>query len=193
MTKEISAKSVNEAIGTIVAKLCYQVADEVGESLGEKTSRWRQENALSILEGADEKVSSIENKQVHPRIMHRVIEDGSWCDDETVREMWSGLLASSCTETGKDDSNLLFINTLNQLSTIEVKILKYVCDNSKKYRTTAGWIGAYRLELDVDFIVGITGVEDVHRLDRELDHLRALELIDGGFESDLMVGSNLIQ
>lgn len=30
----------------------------------------------------------------------------------------------------------------------------------------------------------ISGITDLHRLDRELDHLRALELIDGGVPVD---------
>lgn len=30
-------------------------------------------------------------------------------------------------------------------------------------------------------LVRVSGVADIHRLDRELDHLRALGMIDGGF------------
>jgi hypothetical protein len=47
--------------------------------------------------------------QAHPRVLHEIIENASWVDDEEVQAMWAGLLASSCTEDGKDDKNLIYI------------------------------------------------------------------------------------
>ena len=42
-----------------------------------------------------------------------------------------------------------------------------------------GWIVAGPLIIDLAEVKRITQVDDVHRLDRELDHLRALELMPG--------------
>jgi hypothetical protein len=40
------------------------------------------------------------------------------------------------------------------------------------------------LLVELKIIEEITECSDFHRLDRELDHLRALELINGGFDPD---------
>ena len=55
MGKDVSPKTVGEAIATIIAKLCYRSADELGESLGGNISQWRQKQALAILQKAEEK------------------------------------------------------------------------------------------------------------------------------------------
>ena len=116
-------------------------------------------------------------------MLSSIIEHVSWTDDEDIQEMWSGLLTSSCTKDGKDDSNLIFINTLSQLTNLQVKILNFACNNAKKYASIAGWIGAEELTLTIEKLQEVSQIEDFHRLDRELDHLRALDLLDdGGFD-----------
>ncbi len=187
MTKEIKAANISEAIGTVIAKFCYRASDDIGEGLSDKTSEWRRKNALIILNGADEqynKNSITGNEQAHPRLVHHIVEEGSWSDSTLVQEMWSGLLASSCTESGNDESNLIFINILKQLSSNQACIVKYACENAEIIVSGAGWIGAELLSIELDKLVKITSVDDVHRLDRELDHLRALELITEGFHPD---------
>ena len=70
--------------------------------------------------------------QAHPRMVMRVIEDGSWSDDATVQKMWAGLLASSCCPDGRDESNLMFINLLGQLTSSQVRILRFACETANK-------------------------------------------------------------
>lgn len=95
--------------------------------------------------------------------------------------MWAGLLASSCNEAGNDESNLLFINILKQLTSVEISILNHACEECDKSVTKAGWVQANELEIVLDGLIELTSVSDFHRLDRELDHLRSLELIVSGF------------
>lgn len=186
MGKEIKARSLSEACGTILAKLCYPVADEIGANIGERTSNWRRRNATMILEQTAQKYdrsSKTGKEHAPPRLVHKVLEEGSWTDDINLQEMWAGLLVSSCSEDGRDEGNLVFINILGQLTAVEAKILAYACENADVFVTDAGWIMAKDLEVDLNALIAITGVEDVHRLDRELDHMRAFELlpIGGGF------------
>ncbi len=95
--------------------------------------------------------------------------------------MWAGLLASSCTKDGKDESNLIFINLLSQLTSSEVKILNYICENAKKEITIHGLIYANVLLISLKDLKIISNIPDIHHLDRELDHLRSLGLILRGF------------
>ena len=187
MTNEIKATSVSEAIGTVIAKLCYRASDDLGEGFSEKTGEWRRGNALTILNNADKKYNDISitgKEQAHPRLVHHIIEEGSWTDSTHVQNMWSGLLASSCTESGDDESNLIFINLLKQISSVQALILNYACENCATVLTEGGWIGAEPISIQLDKLIEITETDDIHRLDRELDHLRSIEIIYGGFEPD---------
>ncbi len=40
------------------------------------------------------------------------------------------------------------------------------------------------LEVDLNTLLAITSVDDLHRLDRELDQMRGLQLIVGGFHPE---------
>lgn len=187
MGKKKSAKSIGEAIGTLIAKVCYRAADELGEEFVKRTGDWRRDNALTILQKADQKykqLSSSGDEHAPPRLVHHIIEEGSWSDKNYIQDMWAGLLASSCTDSGEDESNLIFVNILKQLTSLEVVILNYACKNCKKNVTEGGWLSSDELIVGLKDLVTLTGVSDLHRLDRELDHLRALELILKGFDSE---------
>jgi hypothetical protein len=118
----------------------------------------------------------------HPRIICSTIEQGSWTDNDLVQDYWAGILASSCTQDGKDESNLIFINLLSQLTSSEAKIIGYICNNSKPSVSLAGWIHVHLdLNIEAEELKNITELNDIHQIDRELDHLRSLGLIHNGF------------
>ena len=191
--KEIKAKSVSEACATILAKLCYRVADEIGADFFERTGNWRRRNATMILEATAEKYdefSKTGKEHAPPRLIHKVLQEGSWTDDTHLQKMWAGLLVSSCSQDGRDEGNLVFINILSQLTTLQVKVLAYACENADIEVTRAGWLMASgAVNVDLKTLVAITGVEDFHRLDRELDHMRGLELIIVGFPEDQQIAN----
>ena len=185
MGKEIKARSLNEACGTILAKLCYRAADEIGADFSERTSNWRLRNATKILEITGEiydECSKTGSEHAPPRLVHKVLGEGSWTDDTRLQKMWAGLLVSSCSQDGRDEGNLIFINILSQITALQTKILAYACENAHIEVTKAGWIiPSSSLEVDLETLIAITGVDDAFRLDRELDHMRGLELIASGF------------
>jgi hypothetical protein len=174
-------KGTVEGAAAFLSRICLPAAEEFGLLLKDKVSAWRAQNLIKVTEKAERKLRDSPNpekRHTHPRILSLTIENSSWVDSDEVQEMWAGLLASSCTEEGKDESNLIFINLLSQLTTSEVKIVNYCCEHAEKYTGVAGWIGAKSFPASIDELQNITGITDVHRLDRELDHLRSLELLD---------------
>jgi abortive infection alpha-like protein len=189
----LGVKPVSDAINTVtkasvdgaskfLGKICLPAAEEFGFLLKDKVSNWRAKNALAVVQKAEKKLlsqPSAERKHAHPRLVIEAFEKGSWAENETVQEMWAGLLASSCTEDGADDSNLIFIDLLSQLTTVQAQLLKYVCETTIKYVSPAGWPYAGSLDLTLEQLTNLTGVDDFHRLDREIDHLRSLQLIGG--------------
>lgn len=175
-------------ISAFLGKICMPAAEQFGLLLREKVQGWRQLNAIRIVErtrDAMAKMSVPDGVKADPRVVHKIVEEGSWVDDSAVQDMWAGLLASSCTETGDDDSNLLFVNLLSQLTKLQAKIVRLACERAGKYQS-GGLILSYQFALTTDEFAQLVGEPDIQRLDRECDDLLSRGLLArgvGGFQS----------
>lgn len=193
----LGIKPIGEAVNTSVTKafqgiegflksVCLPALDEVGLMMKDQIRYWRLCNILKILEKAKGKLEfDSDNLQIraHPRVALSIIENGSLSDNDEVQELWAGLFASSCDESSADDENLIFVDILKQLTVAESRILKYSCENARKILHPNGLVTGDRYEINFETLIKITGINDLHRLDRELDHLRSLELIGHGLGS----------
>jgi len=183
----ITKASVNGA-SAFLSRICLPAAEEFGLLLKDKVSSWRAQNALFVVQKAEQKFienNAPQDAHAHPRIVAAAIEQGSWSESSDVQELWAGLLASSCTTDGKDESNLMFINILSQINSSEAIFFKHICETAEKEISPGGWIGPKEIiDLTIEELQTITGLNDIHRIDLELDHLRALNLIEGGCEPE---------
>lgn len=188
------AEAVNKVTGATVdgvsaflSRICLPAAEEYGLYLRDRVSLFRSRNIEAIGRAAERKLAKngpVENIQAHPRLIGSILEHGAWIDDAEVQDMWAGLLASSCTETGDDDSNLLFISLLDGLTRLQAKILRYACENARKEASPAGLIQAKEFSVSLNSLFVLSHELDVQRLDREIDHLRELGLLhlNAGFD-----------
>ena len=180
---KIVSKSV-EGIEGFLKVVCVPALEEFGLLLKDKVRNWRLNNIISILEKAKGKLE-FEKDQLqmyaHPRVALAIIDNGSLNDNEEVQDMWAGLFASSCTKTGQDDENLIFVDLLKQLTVCEARILKYSCEKSRKILYENGLVVGDYFPIDCKTLIEQSGIFEIHRLDRELDHLRSLQLIGSGF------------
>jgi hypothetical protein len=180
-------KAAVDGATAFLSRICLPAADELGLLLRDKVSAWRADNAARIAQKAEQKYNELPNaerRHAHPRLIAQIIEQGSWIEAEDVQALWAGLLASSCTEDGKDDSNLMSIDFLGRLTLSEAGILDHICGSSTKVVTRAGWIAAELFYMTLLELQEITHLSDFYRIDRELDHLCTLGLITprhGGF------------
>ena len=187
------AKGAVDGASAFLSRICLPAAEEFGLLLRDKVSAWRMKNAVNIALRAERmlgKCERTERLQAHPRLVSNIVHHGSWTDDADVQQMWSGLLASSCSEDGRDETNLIFVHLLSQLTSCQARILRKACEQCDKVVTEAGWISAERLEINLQELIALTGVSDIHRLDRELDYLRALGLIGGPYSGGFSVDSD---
>jgi hypothetical protein len=177
-------KASIDGASAFLGRVCLPVAEEFGLLLQDKVRAWRSNNALNIVNAAQnqyKKYQRIPTAHAHPRLVAAAIENGSWTDDKVIQEMWGGLLASSCTADGRDESNLIFINILSQLTSLQVRVLNYVCEKAEKEVIKSGVIFAKGVfYVKITDLKEIAGTHDIHRLDQELDYLRSLELIQEG-------------
>ncbi|HWT31379.1 MAG TPA: Abi-alpha family protein [Croceibacterium sp.] len=176
----VVVQGVVDGAGAFLGRICLPAAEELGLLLKDKVSAWRARNAAAISLEA-KKILETEGKEdvhAHPRIVGKIIEEGSWEDDPDLQKLWAGLLASSCSQDGRDQSNLIFINLLKQMTSSEVKLVNYACERSKKKLTGNGLIVA-----DGDFAISteevqnILGTSDIHQADVEMDHLREIGIL----------------
>jgi hypothetical protein len=167
----------------LLARVCLPAAEEFGLLLRDKVGAWRQRNALATVQKAQRQLewAASEDRQAPPRLILESLSHASWTDSEEVQEMWAGLLASSCTHGGRDDSNWIFIGLLGQLTEMQAHVVKFACETANKRIMPHGFIGAESLYQKSTELVALTGCPDVQRIDRELDHLRALGLLEFGF------------
>jgi hypothetical protein len=191
---KILTEGVVKGAGAFLSRICLPAAEEFGLLLKDKVSAWRAQNTINMLQLAEKKVNEQKYPtDVHapPRLVFEAIQNSSWVEDKQIQEMWAGLLASSCTVDGKDESNLIFMNILSQLTSSEVKILNYACEKSRKRISRGGWIFSKRMQVTLEEIKRISELSDEHQIDRELDHLRSIGLIGGGISGGFSPDSTI--
>lgn len=171
-----------EGIEGFLKLVCAPALEEVGLLLKDHVRHWRLKNILKILHKAKDKVEFVNGDlelKAHPRVALSIIENGSLNDNEELQELWAGLFISSCKSESQNDENLIFVDLLKQLTVIQAQIIKHSCENGEKLIKN-GLITGHTFKVDCDTLFAITGVRNIGRLDRELDHLRSLNLIGAG-------------
>jgi hypothetical protein len=181
-----TVKKTFKGVESFLKAVCMPALDEVGLMLKDQVRYWRLINILKIIEKAKGKVEfngdQLELK-AHPRVALAIIENGSLNDDDEIQNLWAGLFASSCIDSEQTDENLIFVDLLKQLTNNEAKILKYACEKTRKIIHKNGLVTAERFYCQCDELISLTGNRNIHSIDRQLDHLRSLELIVGGFDA----------
>ena len=184
-------KKVFEGIESFLKITCLPALEELGLMARDRIQFWRLQNILRILDKAKGKLkfdSDLGQLKIHanPRVALSIIENGSLNDNDEVQELWAGLFVSSCTLNGSNDENLIFVDLLKQLTSIEAKILRYACEKSVKIKVRNGLVFGQLGKISSDDLVTLTDIVDIHRLDRELDHLSTIGLLQatGGFHAE---------
>jgi hypothetical protein len=174
----IATQGLVDGAGAFLGRVCLPAAEELGLALRDRVGSWRARNACQILSKANDLyiANGMPVGAVNPRLMHQVIEQGSWNDDEAIQGMWAGLLCPAVTQDSSDE-NLLFLNLLSQLSGLQVRVLRASVLKAQKFTVIHDLVVIERLALAIDQIQEVANSEDIHRIDRELDHLREIGLI----------------
>jgi hypothetical protein len=183
---KIATQGLVDGLSAVLSRICLPAAEEFGLAWRDRVANWRASHALEIAKKAQEMLGDrAGNSHAHPRLVIKIIDDGSWSDDKTIQSMWAGLLSSSCTTDGRDESNLMFISLLGQLTSTEVRLLNFACQHASVSLSPAGLLVASGISFGVDTLTSITHLTDFHRMDREIDHLRSLGLLGfhAGFEN----------
>jgi hypothetical protein len=105
-------------------KLFGPTLDSIGQALSRFTD-YRLKNAEKITEKAIRKAGRAldEEGSVHPRVAHRLIEEGSYIDDDVMQEYVAGLLVGNRrTKYQATDRAAYFVNLVASLTAAQVQI-----------------------------------------------------------------------
>ena len=115
--------------------------------------------------------------KANPKVAIAVMENSSYEEDDTIQNMWAGLFVSSCTEDGKDDTNMVFVDLLKSLNSLEARILQYACNNATIEVFQNGLILGAKYLVSFKDITVITETDDMYVIDNCLDHLTQIGLL----------------
>jgi hypothetical protein len=152
----------------------------------EGLSNYRVASAIEIALRAERLLAfgaNAERLRAPSNLVIRIIEDGSWADAESTQQLWAGLLATSCTLSGRDDSNLVFISLLSQLTAPHTRILTAACTKAAKYMSSMERLSSRPIVLSASEMMQITGTRDLIRIHRDLEYLVDLGLLTTSVKS----------
>ncbi|HEX7730995.1 MAG TPA: PilZ domain-containing protein [Terracidiphilus sp.] len=169
-----------EAIA-FLRRLAPEATADFRTLLREGLSNYRVSAAVEIALKAEALVSAkpdADKMRVSPQVALRILDGGSWAEEEWVRQMWAGLLASSCSADFVDESNISLVNNLALLTPVHFRILTSTCNSIKATGYGTGWNSASLGGPTVDHIQRSTGFRDRLRVERDIDHLVDLGLLE---------------
>lgn len=110
-------------LADLMHKLAGPTFDELGEYFGQQVREWRINNAIEIFRRVQKRLDAagLPPNSIPPRLFLPLIEAASAEDDETLQEMWAGLLASASQDS--ETISASFVQTLKQLSPREASFL----------------------------------------------------------------------
>ncbi|MGA7314637.1 MAG: Abi-alpha family protein [Silvibacterium sp.] len=139
---EIIKSGAGEKIADLVNKLAGPLAEEVGMIFGDTVRVYRVKNWIKTLQKTERLLrdSGLPANPVPPGLFLPIMEASSIEDNETLQEMWAGLLATASQKT--DSVSPAFIETLKQLTPGDARHLEVICQESlgffKQERVTDG-------------------------------------------------------
>jgi hypothetical protein len=168
-----------EALG-FLSRICPGEAKKVAQIFRDSMSNHKVENAVGVALGAENLLASrpgAPGMKANPRLALRILEDGSCTDEGWLQQYWGGLLLSSCSADGTDESTLRFVELLGELTTIPIRILTVVCTRAPKVLSESGSISALPLACRIEEMMAITGSREL-QIERDFDRLSWLGLIE---------------
>ena len=135
----LTTAAVISASGTgaiyIAKKLFDPTLDLLGKGIGEKL----RPNIDRIFGKAAQKVDNVEDGATpNIRVARDVIWHGAVTEDEVAAEYFGGILASSRSDDGKDDSSLQFVDVIKAMSSKQLHLHYIIYASINRLLASAG-------------------------------------------------------
>ena len=114
---------IESAAGGLMGRVLGPTADYVGVGLQLWTEK-RVNNVKRIFQKAEKRLGPDIDRpgSVPPRVLKGILDDGSFIEDELGAEYLGGVLASSRSETDRDDRGTTLVALVGRLSTYQLRL-----------------------------------------------------------------------
>jgi hypothetical protein len=119
--------------------------------------------------------------RAHPHLVASILKHGSWADDFT-RQLWAGLLVTSCTVEGTDESNNEFIELIINLTRHQSLIFIGACVRALEIMAGAEYPPSTRIVLSPEEMIRLTDMYDISRIATDVAYLFNSGIIDKVFD-----------
>jgi hypothetical protein len=161
-------------------RICPPASEEMRLLLYERHSNKRVANSVAIALKAEELIAQngkAGSVVAHPDVVMRILEDGSWAEDEWIQQFWAGLLVTSCTMDGQDKSNLVFVDMLDKLTPIHLRILSAACRKGSEVVSAGESTSKLTLYFTADELIAAAGTHSLSRIHQTIRHLSNFGLL----------------
>ena len=123
---EVIKSGAADKIADLVQRLAGPMCDEVGAILGDKARVYRVKNIVSTMQKTERILhdAGLPANAVPPRLLLPIVENCSVEADDSLQELWAGLLATASQRT--DAVSPAFVETLKQLTPAEAQHLERI-------------------------------------------------------------------
>lgn len=156
-----------------LCRLCHAEAHKAILLLGGELDENRTEKAMEIAHRAEKLLASepdADRMRAHPRLVASILQHGSWADDYT-EQLWAGLLATSCTVEGTDESNSVFVDLLVNVTQHQSRIFVGACNRALELMSGSEYPPSTRIVLSPEQMIRLTGMSDVSRIATDVVYL----------------------
>jgi hypothetical protein len=117
----------------LVHRLTGPVCDDIGAMISDSMKPYRAKNLVNTLQKTERilREAGLPANAVPTRLLFPIVDASSIEDDETLQEMWAGLLATASQQS--DSVSPSFIETLKQLTPDDARHFEVVCQDSVKH------------------------------------------------------------
>ncbi len=167
-------------------RICPPAVDEIGQMFHNRLSNKRVASAVEIAIKAEELLAQIDNPEgvlAHPNVVVRILDDGSWAEVDWIQRLWAGLLVTSCTADGQDKSNLVFVELLDKLTPIHLRILSAACRKGHEVLSEGGSTSTLTLYFTAEELIEATGSHSLLKIQQTISHLSTFGLLAGSARS----------
>jgi hypothetical protein len=162
-------------------RICPTATQELKLLFREGLGNHRTDSAVEIALRAEALLGmepDADKLRIPKELVLRIVENGSWAEDDLSQRFWAGVLATSCTSAGTDDTNMQLVTILSDLGTIPIRIFDAACSRSPKIEAEDGSINALPVMCSSDEMIQIAGAHDLMKIDRNLLQLADLGLME---------------
>lgn len=131
MSNDLS-ESINKGVD-LFHRLTGPVCDDIGAIISDSMKPYRAKNLVRVIQetGRILRDAGLPANAVPTRLLFPIADASSIEDNETLQDMWAGLLATASQQT--DSVSPSFIETLKQMTPDDARHFEVICQDSVKH------------------------------------------------------------